>query len=372
MTEQGARRIGHLDMDAFFAAVEQLDRPSLRGKPVIVGGLGPRGVVSTASYEARKSGVHSAMPMVLARRRCPDGVYLMPRFSRYKEISDQIREILARHASLVEAISLDEAFFDLSHRGDAAPEVAALIKKQVQAETKLTCSVGLAHNRFLAKLGSELSKPDGFLVIHPSQVRQLLDPLPIGRMWGVGEVTERRLTGLGILRFQDLRNAPLELLVHEFGSAGRRLKALAEGEDDTPLVGETASKSISREVTYAHDLVSPDEIEEEIRRLACDVAESLLRESMLCRTVRIKIRYPDFQTITRQARLGASTDSASLIEAVAASLLHHRVLLDERGVRLIGVGVGALTETTVRQLPLFPSDHSWGVRDSESGQHAPG
>ncbi len=349
------RRIGHLDMDAFFAAVEQLDHPEHRGRPVIVGGLGPRGVVSTASYEARAFGIHSAMPMAAARKRCPAGIYLSPRFSRYKEVSEVVRRILRLYSSVVETVSLDEAFFDLSQHGDfvAAAAVARQIKERVRGETGLACSVGLAPNRFLAKLASELGKPDGFLAIEPNGVQELLDPLPIERIWGVGKVIGRRLGGLGLLRVRDLRLAPLELLVREFGSNGRRLQQLACGIDETPLQSETESKSISREVTFPFDVIEKAEIEEEVRRLARAVAAQLRDESLVCRTVRIKIRYPDFRTITRQTRLGSGTDSAYLIEALAVHLLHDRARLDERGIRLIGVGVGDLSETRERQLPLF-------------------
>ena len=350
------RRIGHLDMDAFFAAVEQLDRLEYRGRPVVVGGLGPRGVVSTASYEARAFGIHSAMPTAVARRRCPGGIYLSPRFSRYKEISDVVRRILRRHSPVVETVSLDEAFFDLSRHGrgpEKAEAVAREIKRRVESETRLTCSVGLASNRFLAKLASELSKPDGFLVIEPDGVQELLDPLPIDRLWGVGKVTERRLSGLGLLRIGDLRRAPLELLVREFGSNGRRLQQLACGVDETPLQGEAESKSISREVTFPFDVVETAEIEKEARRLTRAVVSQLQRESLVCRTVRIKVRYPDFRTITRQTRLGSGTDSVHLIEALAVHLLRDRTDLDERGIRLIGVGVGNLSETRERQLSLF-------------------
>jgi DNA polymerase-4 len=353
MNPDAKRRIGHLDMDAFFAAVEQLDRPEYRGRPVMVGGLGPRGVVSTASYEARAFGIHSAMPMAVARRRCPGGIYVSPRFSRYKEISDVVRAILRHYSPVVETVSLDEAFFDLSQHGSGFETAAREIKRRVASETKLTCSVGLAPNRFLAKLASELGKPDGFLVIEPDGVQGLLDPLPIERIWGVGKVTERRLSGLGLLRVKDLRLAPLELLVREFGSSGRRLQQLACGIDETPLHGEAESKSISREVTFPFDVIETAEIEKEARRLARAVVSQLQGESLVCRTVRIKVRYPDFRTITRQTRLGSGTDSVHLIEALAIHLLRDRARLDERGIRLIGVGVGNLSETRERQLSLF-------------------
>jgi len=356
VSRDAVRRIAHLDMDAFYAAVEQLDDPTLRSKPVIVGGLGPRGVVSTASYEARAYGIQSAMPTAAARKACPSGVYLRPRFSRYREISDRVIAILRAASPIVEPISLDEAFLDLTGSGRSLEEAAAVargIKERVRSETSLTCSVGLASNRFLAKLASEFEKPDGFTVIAPDDVRDFLDPLPVERIWGVGRVTERRLTGLGLLRIRDVRLAPAGLLTREFGAMGRRLQALARGEDDTPLSGETEARTISREVTYSYDLTDPVDVELEIRDLARLVADRLRAESLLCRTVRIKIRYPDFRTITRQVRLVVGTDAPGMIERLAVHLLHDRVSLDERGLRLIGVGVGLLSEATARQLPLF-------------------
>jgi len=356
MTKPDGRRIGHLDMDAFFAAVEQLDDPSLRGKPVIVGGLGPRGVVSTASYEARPFGVGSALPMAVARRRCPQGAFLRPRFARYKEISDRIRSILRSVTGAIETISLDEAFFDLSGRCatfEEAEEVVRNVKHRVRIETDLTCSVGLGPNRFLAKIASELDKPDGFCVIRPESVREVLDPMPVGRIWGVGKVTERRLQGLGILRVEDLRLAPPSLLERELGSMGKRLQQLARGEDDTPVGRQASARSISREVTFAHDLTDLLEIEEQVRSLAADVAVQLQREQLLCHTVRVKIRFPDFRTVTRQVRLAVGVDSAGFIEQLAVHLLYDRVPLRDVGVRLIGVGVADLSISSARQLSLF-------------------
>jgi len=344
-------------MDAFFAAVEQLDHPEYRGRPVIVGGLGPRGVVSTASYEARPYGVSSALPMAVARRLCPIGVYTTPHFHRYREVSEQVRSILRRFSPVIETISLDEAFFDLSEHGPdfaTVHQIARTIKRDVQAETKLTCSVGLAPNRFLAKLGSELNKPDGFKVIDPDQIHEILDPLPVGQIWGVGKVTAKRLESLGFLRVKDLRLAPTDLLVRELGSSGQRLQQLAMGIDDTPLSGVVDSKSISRETTYSFDVTSFDEIEEEVRRLAGHVARSLQSEHLVCRVVRVKVRYPNFKTITRQSQLIVGTDSHHVIEAHALELLHKRVSLDEGGIRLLGVGLGGISESIARQLSLFP------------------
>jgi DNA polymerase-4 len=269
---------------------------------------------------------------------------------------------------VLETVSLDEAFFDVSEHGAAAMTVALAAKQEVQRETQLTCSVGVAPNRFLAKMASDLSKPDGFLVIRPERVREILDPLPIGKMWGVGDVTERRLRGLGLLRIADVRTAPVELLEREFGRMGVRLHELARGEDDTPIAGESESVSMSREVTYAVDLLRAEEIEDEVRRLARHVAGQLRAASMLCRTVRIKIRYPDFRTITRQVKVPVATDSEGLIETLAVHLLRQRAELDERGVRLLGVGVSRLGVAAARQLSLFDD-----VRASmlERGQQTP-
>jgi DNA polymerase-4 len=358
MNEQ-ARKIAHLDMDAFFAAVEQLDEPSYRGKPVIVGGLGPRGVVSTASYEARKYGVGSAMPMAKARKLCPHGIYLTTRFSRYQEISLQVRKILSEYTPLVETVSIDEAFFDLTGSErvlGTAEEIVVTAKARVQEVTGLTCSVGLAPNRFLAKLASELEKPDGLVIIEEEHVQEILDPLPVRMIWGVGKVTERRLRSLGLSTIRDLRMAPLELLVREFGTGGRTLYQLARGEDTTPVRVSQEAKSISREVTFSQDIYQIEKIEGVIRRLAHEVAAQLRRENLLGKTVRIKVRFPDFQTITRQISLGVRTDSTHLIEAFALDLLQRRVPSEGRGVRLIGVGVGRLSKATARQLSLFDEE----------------
>jgi len=355
------REIAHLDMDAFFAAVEQLDHPAYRGKPVIVGGLGPRGVVSTASYEARAYGVGSAMPMAKARKLCPDGIYLPPRFHRYQEVSTQVRTLLHAYTPLTEAVSLDEFFFDLSESERAfgpAEDIIGEIKHRVQETTSLTCSVGLAPNRFLAKLASELAKPDGLMIVRPEQVQKVLDPLPVRMIWGVGKVTEERLRALGLANVRELRQAPLELLVREFGAIGRTLYHLARGEDDSPVRPSREAKSISREVTFPQDINDVTEIEGVLSQLAWEVAAELRRENLLGKTVRIKVRFPDFQTITRQVRLDIATDSSNLIKSCALDLLRRRVSLVNREIRLLGVGVGRLCEAHVRQLPLFEEEEA--------------
>ncbi len=358
-SEKPLHRIAHVDMDAFFAAVEQLDHPAYRRRPVIVGGLGPRGVVATASYEARRHGVASAMPMSRARSLCPNGIYLEPRFDRYREISQMVREILLAYTPLVEFVSLDEAFLDLTESEGTlgpAPGIVAKIKDRIHDRTCLTCSIGLAPNRFLAKLASEMKKPDGLMVIEPGEVQALLDPLPVGRIWGVGKVTARRLEGLGLRTIFDLRRSPLELLVREFGISGKTLYHLARGEDDTPVRPSREAHSISREVTLPEDLYTHRAIEDHLQLLAHAVADELRDERLLGKMVRIKIRFADFQTATRQASLTAATDSSYLIEAMAVQLFRRRISLAGRGVRLIGVGVGRLSEARAQQLPLFDNE----------------
>lgn len=352
-------KIAHLDMDAFFAAVEQLDEPSYRKKPVIVGGLGPRGVVSTASYEARSYGVGSAMPMARAKKLCPNGIYLPPRFSRYKEISAQVWKVITEYTPLVETVSIDEAFFDLTGSERVfgpAEEIIVRVKDRISKAIGLTCSVGLAPNRFLAKLASELEKPDGLVIITEERVQEVLDPLPVRMIWGVGRVTERRLSSLGISTIRDLRTATLDFLVREFGASGRTLHRLARGEDDTLVQLASEPKSISREETFPQDLYRHEEIESVVRRLAHETATQLRWEKLLGKTVRIKVRFSDFQTITRQVSLGERTDSGKLIEAYALDLLRQRVPLARQGVRLIGVGVSRLSNATVRQLSLFDDE----------------
>jgi DNA polymerase IV len=351
-----SRLIGHLDMDAFFAAVEQLDEPSYRGKPVIVGGLGPRGVVSTASYEARRYGVGSAMPTAKARKLCPNAVYLPPRFSRYREISDRVLAIIGEYTPVVETVSIDEAFFDLTGQAQSfggPSQLGSDLKRRVRETTGLTCSIGLAPNRFLAKLASELCKPDGLLVVDPDTIQDLLDPLPVRMMWGVGRVTEQRLTSLGLTTIRDLRRAPLDLLAREFGVGGRTLFRLAHGEDDSLVRVSRDTKSVSRETTFPEDLYKSEPLERVIRELSAEVAAQLRDERLLGKTIRIKVRFPDFRTITRQVSVVIPTDSASLIESFALDMLHHRVPLEGQGVRLLGVGVGGLATADVRQLPLF-------------------
>ncbi len=351
------RWILHVDMDAFFAAVERLDDPSLVGRPVIVGGLGPRGVVSTASYEARAFGVRSAQPMAQARRLCPQGVFLAPRHERYEVVSRQVRAVLARFSQLVEPVSVDEAFVDLTDADPPPERLAMAIHKAVPRETGLSCSVGLAGNRLLAKLASEAAKPGGLRVIHPEEVGGFLDPLAVERLWGVGPKTAQRLSDRGVRTIGDLRAVDPSLLHAWFGAAqGATLWRHARGLDDSPVVPVREAKSISQEATFPEDIEDRAILADELRRMATGLARRLSEEGLLARAVRLKVRWADFATQTRQVKLPEPTDDPSLIGDEALSLWERRVAEGGQGVRLLGVGLDGLIEASFRPLSLFCSE----------------
>jgi len=350
MTETGQQRIIlHVDMDAFFAAVEQLDDPDLRGQPVIVGGLGPRGVVSTASYEARPFGVHSAQPMARARRLCPGGVFLAPRMARYRGISSQVLQVFHRYTPVVEGLSLDEAFLDASGSlrlfGSGA-EIARRILADIRAETGLSASVGVAHNKFLAKLASDLDKPAGLTVIEPDRVQRMLDPMPVKRLWGVGASTERRLREAGVLTFGQLRRAQPQWLQSVLGNRAAALQALAAGYDDRPVVGGGGrDRSVSHETTFDTDIGDPARLFAVLQQLSEAVGRRLRRKRLAGRTVNIKIRDHHFRTMTRAHTLATPLRDGMPLYREAKRLL--RLWLGEnRGtpVRLLGVGVSNLVE----------------------------
>jgi len=361
-----ARKIVHVDMDAFYAAIEQLDHPELRGKPVIVGGDPEgRGVVSTASYEAREFGVHSAMPAAQARRLCPQGIFLRPRFDRYREVSRQIREILYSYTPLVEPISLDEAFLDLTGTErllGPAEEVAREIKQRIFQETGLTCSVGLAPSKFLAKLASSLGKPDGFVVVPDEGEREFLRDLPVECLRGVGEVTTRRLRALGIRTVGQLRERSLEELSRRFGSGvGRTLYELARGIDRSPVLPEREARSLSAERTFPEDLTDWEEMEQVLFSLSEELGRRLRTEGLKGRTVQLKVRFADFSTITRARTLIRPTDLGQRIFEEARKLLMEKVKPAQsqsqgRGIRLLGVQVSGLIPKDQEQLPLFSDE----------------
>ena len=341
----GVRRIIHVDMDAFYASVEQRDDPTLRAKPVAVGGQpGARGVVAAASYEARAFGVHSAMPMARAVRLCPELVIVRPDFTRYRAASQQILEIFRSCTPLVEPLSLDEAYLDVTaNRWDEplATPVAKRLKQRIREETGLTASAGVAPNKFLAKIASGWQKPDGLTVISPGRVEAFLQQLPVDALWGVGPVTARKLNKIGIARLVEVRSADPDLLRRAVGGLADTLRRLAQGEDPRPVVPDRPYKSSSSENTYNEDLLAPDEIRAEIERMARQAAQWLARKELLARTVTIKVRYADFTTVTRSHTVPAPTRDPDEIAARALTLLA-RTEAGHRPIRLLGAGVHGL------------------------------
>jgi DNA polymerase-4 len=355
-----ALSILHVDMDAFYASVEQRDRPELRGLPVIVGGSAEhRGVVSAASYEARRFGVHSAMPTATARRLCPEGIFLPVRMAHYAQISRQIREILLSFTPLVEPLSLDEAFLDV-HGCEGlfgpAPEIARLIKQRIRTEAGLVASVGVAPNKFLAKLAGDLAKPDGLAVLPADKVAEFLAPLPVSRIWGVGARAEKRLHALGVHTVGQLAALPERVLAGHFGEAGRHLWELANGRDDRQVVPDREAKSISTETTFARDL---DDLEG-LRGILLDqveqVAGRLRQHGLRARTIDLKVRSSDFRTRNRSLSLDEPSDVTEEIWRAAGILFERALTPDVLPVRLLGVGATKLTSAAAVQGQLFDDD----------------
>lgn len=346
----------HLDMDAFYPAVEVLDRPDLKGKPVIVGGLSGRGVVSSASYEARQFGVHSAQPMATAMRLCPHGIFLPVRMSRYAEVSDQVFDIFHRFTPLVEPLSIDEAFLDVtgSARLFGNPiEIAQKIKQTVRQETGLTVSAGVAPSKFVAKIASDMHKPDGLTIVPPDGVREFLDPLPISKMWGVGRVTRESLAQLGIRTFIELSRFPVAALAKKFGKYGPKMHELSMGIDDRQVTSHQAPKSIGHEETFSEDILDIRLARKELLALAGRVARRLRHKGLAGRTVTLKTRYNDFVMATRSAALHKFTNDGAEIYKAACRLME-KTEAGKRPVRLLGISVSQLgTSGGGEQLDLF-------------------
>ncbi|MCX5113384.1 DNA polymerase IV [Streptomyces sp. NBC_00378] len=351
---RAAPTILHLDMDAFYASAEQAAKPSLRGKPVVVGGLGPRGVVATASYEARRFGVHSAMPTAQARRLAPNAAYLVPRFQLYRTVSDQVMELLARLSPLVEPLSLDEAFVDLEAGGTAddaasAREIGEQLRTAIKAVTGLTGSVGLAGSKMLAKIASEEAKPDGLLLIEPGTERALLAPMTVRILPGVGPATADHLRRAGMTTVDDLVEAGEDELVRLLGKAhGGSLHRMAFGYDDRPVVAERDAKSVSVEDTFDADLHDRVRIRTEVERLADRCVQRLRGAGRSGRTVVLKVRRYDFSTLTRSETLRGPTDDPTVVREAAARLLE--AVDTTGGIRLLGVGVTGLADYTQEDL----------------------
>lgn len=347
----------HVDMDAFYASIEVRDRPELLGKPVIVGGTpAGRGVVAAASYEVRRFGVHSAMPTATALRLCPQAIVLPPRMDYYGRISEQIRDIFFRYTPLVEPLSLDEAFLDVAGSQAAfgpAIEIARQIKRQIAEETGLNASVGIAPNKFLAKIASDLKKPNALVFVDPTHVQQFLDPLPVGRIWGVGRVTGETFSRLGIETIGQLRQLSLETLRTHFGQAGEHFHQLAAGIDPRPVVPDREAKSISHETTFAQDIEEPEVLRAWLRELTEHVGQRLRRHRLRGRTVQVKVRFADFQTITRAQTLTEPTNVTEVLWQAAVKLLSDRLPQRRLRVRLLGVGVSGLDNRQQVQMSLF-------------------
>lgn len=342
MPVRWTRHILHADLDAFYASVEQLDDPELRGKPVVVGGSPTtRGVVAAASYEARAFGVRSAMPMHTAMQRCPQAVRVSPRFDRYHEVSAQVMEIFRAITLLIEPMSLDEAFLDVTDRvgPDATPQsIAAGLRRSVAEEVGLTISVGVATSKSVAKIASDMDKPDGLTVVHPGTEREFLAPLPVRKLWGIGPKASERLVAEGIETIGDLAQRSEDWFSAWFGKNGAQMRLLALGHDDRPVVISRETKSVSAETTLAEDTGSPEMLHELIARLSQRVARQLAAADLQGRTVKLKLRLSDYTTFTRQRSLTEPVDSADVISAVASSLLEWQIRPGRR-FRLIGVGV---------------------------------
>ncbi len=332
------RWIMHVDMDAFFASVEQRDDPALQGKPVIVCGKSRRSVVATASYEARAFGVHSAMPLSQAKRLCPHGCFIAPHFEAYREASDAIHQVMLHYADAYEPISLDEAFLDISGMGSQYPTLGSIgraIKEEIRSAVQLTASVGIAPNKFLAKMASDMNKPDGLCIIPYGREQEVLAPLPVRRLWGVGSVTEKKLLAAGFRTIADIQEAAPEKLSALLGNQGPLLKALSLGIDERPIISSRQVKSIGDESTYEYDLTDRPTIDREIAIHSDIVAQRLRRHNLAARTISLKIRFASFKTIMRSLSLEEGTNLQETIDSACQTLIS-RIPLTE-GIRLIGV-----------------------------------
>ena len=341
------RKIVHIDMDAFYASVEQRDDPRLRGKPVVVAWKGNRSVVCAASYEARRFGIRSAMPAIHAERLCPEAIFVPPDFIRYRAVSQSTREIFRRHTDLVEPLSLDEAYLDVTENKTGLPtatRVAKTIREQIREELHLTASAGVAPNKFLAKIASDWRKPDGLFVIQPEDLDTFLPPLPIGRISGVGKVTEKRLATLGIKTVGDLRSLELNILEDHFGRYGQRLYELTRGIDESEVVSDRPTKSISAEDTFETD-VPLSETEAIILRLAEKVWAASRKEARIARTVVLKLKTSDFHILSRSHTPVVPPASYQELATIALALRERVQLSLQQRFRLVGVGLSNFRES---------------------------
>jgi DNA polymerase-4 len=352
----------HIDMDAFYASVEQLDNPWLKGKCVIVGGTSNRGVVSAASYEARRYGVHSAMPVFQAKQKCPDGIFIPPRMQRYKEVSRKIMEILKEFTPLVEPVSIDEAYLDISAstqlHGDPE-DIALQIKAQIKESVNLTCSVGVATLKFLAKIASDLNKPDGLTVILPDDVPRFIERLPIQKVPGVGKKTFQQLELMGIKTLGDIKTFPKQTLLDRLGKFGKRLLSLSAGIDHSEVTPYSRRKSVSSERTLSRNTADKEVLKQYLLKQADEVARYMRKSDTRGKTITLKLKHADFKQITRSTSIGIPTQSSKTIFRCAAQLLDNYKLT--QNIRLIGVGVsGFASSDTPMQLDLFDQNSDAG------------
>ncbi|WGD52386.1 DNA polymerase IV [Bradyrhizobium sp. CB1650] len=347
--EQGAstashRKIIHIDMDAFYASVEQRDNPDLRGKPVAVGGSAERGVVAAASYEARKFGVRSAMPSITAKRQCPDLIFIKPRFEVYKAISRQIRDIFAEHTPIIEPLSLDEAYLDVTENLQGIPlarDVALRIREKIKAETGLNASAGISYNKFLAKLASDHRKPNGQYVISPEMGAAFVESLPVGKFHGIGPATSAKMNGLGIFTGMDIRNQTLEFMNANFGKSGAYYYWISRGVDDRPVRANRIRKSVGAENTFSVDLTTFDAMADELRPLIEKVWQHCESSGNRGRTVTLKVKFFDFEFITRSRSVPTVVSSRDDLESLAIGLLQAEMPFP-KAVRLLGVSLSSL------------------------------
>jgi len=353
------RTILHMDMDAFFAAVEQRDYPEYRGKPLIVGadpqGGKGRGVVSTCSYEARKFGVHSAMPIQTAYKLCPHGIYVWPNGRLYSMVSKRIFAILHEFTDQVEPLSIDEAFMDVTGSmrlfGDGE-KIAQLIKERIKEREDLTASVGVAPTKYLAKIASDLEKPDGLVVVHPDKIKEFLNPLPISRLWGAGKETQKALLKMGIHTIGELAIYPKDILEKKLGKVGNHFYKLAHGIDNRKVESTEVVKSVSNEHTFFKDIKDGEKLRKRLAALCDKVAYRLRKSNLEGRTIHLKLRYSDFSTITRNRTIQNATNETDTIQKVISELFEKNYM-DDRQIRLIGVGVSGFPNHNVKQLSLF-------------------
>ena len=338
----GERKIIHVDMDQFFAAVEQRDRPELRGLPVAVGHDAERGVVSTASYEARRFGVHSAQSIQVAKRLCPQLIIVEPHFSKYKAVSQQIRSIFQDYTDLIEPLSLDEAFLDVTENKkgiEMAVDIAKEIKQRIREDTQLTASAGVSYCKFLAKIASDYRKPDGLCVIHPDKAQAFIDQLDISRIWGVGKKTAEKMHRMGIFTGADLRQQSLRHLSEEFGKMGRVFYDFARGIDQRPVISEWERKSCSCEQTYMADLHEPSQVIIELYHTVLELVRRLEKNEFEGRTLTLKVKFADFQQITRSITVGRILRTKDEILPLAKQLMREVSYSREHPIRLLGLGV---------------------------------